>query len=367
MTQVVPSQTDLIAEASAVSLARYVTIIRYPECSFWGVARSSDRLHQCREIWSKEQRDNVARYLAEAQEEIETEVGYFLSPRYVVGSLADQPMHLDRYVDDQVYSSPITARWPKVIMAGVRGETVIATGATVDHTFDPAVIGPLATSVIDPDEVAIYHPDSDVQINPSAIEILAGQLTISIPRCRMVKEGLADNDGSGLDYTDVTNFEATVDLSRVYTDTSVNAELVSPHACSAFCLQGSCAEHTVTGCIYIVDGILGTLAVKPSNYVGGEWTSSGGSCCRALTRARLNYLAGMQTITRQAEDAIVRLAHAKMPTAPCGCENFLWSMDRFVPEVLTRERINCPFGLSNGSWTAWRYAQEMKQFRGSTF
>lgn len=366
MTKIVPSQTALVIERSAVTLARYAAIIRYPECAFWGVTRDGDAQYQCRLLWTKAQRDMLARYLGEAQIEIENEIGYFLMPRYVVGRLADEPNGSTRYVDDQTYLSPISARWPRVIAAGVRAEANISLGAAVSHVADPAVIGPIATTVTDPAEIYVYHPGSDVEINPSDITIAGGNVTITVPRCRMVKESLAGDD-SGIDYTVTANFEQTVDVKRVYTDAATNAELVSPHQCNPLCDSQGCSEQTITGCIYLVDGLLGHLAIRPATYSAGAWATNSYTCCRALTRARLNYLAGEKDLTPQAEDAIVRLAHSKMPQEPCGCEvgQWMWKRDRHTPEILTRERINCRFGMSDGAWTAWQFALDMKQWRGS--
>jgi len=78
---------------------------------------------------------------------------------------------------------------------------------------------------------------------------------------------------------------------------------------------------------------------------------------------RVNYYDGKQYLSRQMEDAIVRLAHAKMPDEPCGCDvaQRMWKRDRNVPEVLTRERINCPFGMSDGAWIAWQFTRSFKQ------
>lgn len=366
MTKVVSSQAARVVEASAVSLARYAAIINYPECAFWGVARDGDRIYDCREIWTLPQRNQIARHLSEAQYELENEIGYFLSPRYIVGALSDQPLGIDRYVDDQVYLPIVSARWPKVIEAGVRAVTDIALGAAVNHATDPVVIVQ-ATSVTDPDEVYVYHPGTDQEINPSALSIAGGNVTITIPRCRMVKTALADNSTSGLDYTDTANFESTVDLKRVYTDPATNAELVSPHTCSSICISSGCSEHTQNGCIYVIDPMLGALSIKPATYSGSTWSSNGTTCCRSLTRVRLNYLSGMPGLTQQAEDAIVRLAHVKMPQGPCGCEagQYLWRRDRYTPEILTRERINNRYGPSEGAWIAWQYAQDMKLWRGS--
>ncbi|MHA2066141.1 MAG: hypothetical protein ACXABY_17355, partial [Candidatus Thorarchaeota archaeon] len=67
----------------------------------------------------------------------------------------------------------------------------------------------------------------------------------------------------------------------------------------------------------------------------------------------------------QAEDAIIRLANTKMPEDPCGCETAqrLWREDRQRPDPTTVPRLNNPFGMSNGAWAAWKYAQAMKVFR----
>ena len=83
---------------------------------------------------------------------------------------------------------------------------------------------------------------------------------------------------------------------------------------------------------------------------------------------RLNYLSGMDPTSPQAEDAIIRLAHSKMPEEPCGCSvaQRLWKRDRSVPSLLTAERLNCPFGLSDGAWIAWKFAMALKKYRAHT-
>jgi hypothetical protein len=81
---VVAEQSALVNEASSVRLARYAQIIEYPECNFFGVNNPNISTgFQCREIWSKPQRDTILKYLAEGQYEIEKTTGYFLSPKYV--------------------------------------------------------------------------------------------------------------------------------------------------------------------------------------------------------------------------------------------------------------------------------------------
>jgi len=364
MTVVVPAEQTLTAEASAIYLARYAQIIQQPPNSFWGVAKDSERgsVGTCFEIFSKSQRDTIARYLAEAQEEIESVIGYFLSPRYVVGKIADQPNGNDRYVDDQAWGCPITLRWPKFLGAGVRAETTIQASAAVNHATDPATIGPIATTVTDPDEISVFHPGLDVEINPSLVTIAGGFVTILVPRCRLVLSALADNPSTGLEYTDLANFESTVDVKRVYLDPSVQAELVTAHCCTAACLPG-CTETLAAGCIHAHDPRLGFSTVTPGTYTDGAWVT--GSTCDFPLRARLNYKAGMDKLTRQAEDVIVRLAHSKLPHPICGCDFAVntWKRDQSIPQFMTRERINCPFGTNDGAWHAWKFAWAMKNWR----
>jgi len=246
-----------------------------------------------------------------------------------------------------------------VIAGGVRGESEIEWDAVMDHSADPARVT-VATTVTDEDEIKVFYPDSTQEIIPNRIVISGGSATIYIPRCRMVRSDLLDTPADGLDYENITNFQQTVDVTRVYNDDSTQAELVDPHNCSTGCASGGCTEYTHTGCIYVRQPEMGILDILPASYSGGAWTRS--SCSRRFSISRLNYYAGADPITKQMQDAIVRLAHSKMPQEPCACDpvSQLWARDRNVPDQMTEERANCPFGLSDGAWTAWNFARSAR-------
>ena len=157
--------------------------------------------------------------------------------------------------------------------------------------------------------------------------------------------------------------------SRVYVDPSIQATLVYPHSCSCSNLCNcTCGEYTTAGCIYVRSPEIGSLDVRPATYAGGSWRASATTCCGKPQRVRINYQAGMNPTSRQAKDAVVRLAHAKMPQPACACDEWriVWQRDTKEPEIgaATREVINCPFGNSRGSWTAWRFANAMRLVRG---
>ena len=180
-------------------------------------------------------------------------------------------------------------------------------------------------------------------------------VTIEIPRCRLVELASIDNTQAGLDYADVppsatSPFEATVDIGRVYNDPETQAVMIWPHRtnegtiCSCGCM--SCDESTHEACEYIRNGETGAIDILYAHLVGSVWTTACSCACAAPELVQVNYRAGLQTITKQAEDAVIHLAHAKMPRPSCGCGivRDKWDADRVVPENMTAEQAACPFG-----------------------
>jgi hypothetical protein len=237
--------------------------------------------------------------------------------------------------------------------------------ATVDYNTEPATVGPLTVTISDTAEVKVFYPGTDREIKPSRMTYSGGQLTIYIPRCRLVETPNTTDDGMA--YTDTDNFLAAVDVKRIYNDPSVAATLVAPHQCSGTgctCSAVGCSEYTQTACIYTRDKRLGIVDIVPATYSSGAW-SRVVNCSHNYELVRLNYQAGLRTLDTAMKSALVRLAHARMASEPCGCDivQRLWERDRKAPDVLSRERLNCPFGPSEGAWVAYKLAQSRKLYR----
>lgn len=366
MTVIAVAETLIDETNSAVKLARYAQLAQYSEDQFFGLNNPATQQAACQPVWTHAQRAILARYLAEAQEEIEQFVCYPLFPRWFVD-------------EQQYYGFPVHTQWGKVITGGFRNTATIQLAAAVSHATDPAIIGPFATTVTDEDEIALFHPGTDVEIYPSAITLAGGFVTLSVPRARLVKQSYLDNPEDGWTYSDVppsgtSPFESTVDIKRVYNDDSIQAGLIWPHRttsdCTCTCLSccGTCGEYSANGCIYVRNGETGAVDVlEAAHSVETGWTAACPVCyCEDPTLLRLNYKAGLTPLTRQAEDAVIRLAHSKMPMAPCGCGviSEMWTRDRNVPDNMTMEQANCPFGNSAGAYWAWRQANMMMLKRG---
>ena len=135
------------------------------------------------------------------------------------------------------------------------------------------------------------------------------------------------------------------------------------------CTRG-CGECTHAACMYIRDSNIGEVDVYPAtrNAETGVWTPKT-ACASSYSLVRLNYLAGMRFLNLEAESAIVRLAHSKLWGPPCSCDTLtkMWNVDNSIPRVLTRERINNPFGQSEGAWMAYRWAKNQASMRASIF
>ncbi len=366
---VIPVQVDLIDEYEhAVRLAEYPHVIGIPEDQFWGILNPDTYGDEaCNPIWTYDMRQMVAYYLKEAQEEIEKVCGYPLAPRWIVD-------------EQQYYGFPLLAKWNKLIEAGFRHVDTIQAGAAINFATDPAVIGPIATTVTDEDEIAIFHPNSEIEIDPSSVTIAGGTVTIRVPRCRLVSALHVKNSSGGWPYADVppsatSPYESTVDVARVYNDPSIQGGLVWPHresngecGCTCPSCGALCGDYRVNACMYIRNPETGAVDLTEASYTNGAWTGVCANCyCENPTTVRLNYRAGLTPMTKQARDAVIRLSHVKMPHAPCGCgiAQDAWSRDRKIPETLTTERLACPFGTEEGAFISWKFAQAIRVQRGT--
>lgn len=363
-------QEELVVTPNcAVTLARYAKLIGYEEAAFWGVVWENQYLRGCDPLWSEYQRMSIQNALAEAQQEIEQVAGYPLCPTYISGVYDDNP----RWVDQQPYCSrQLITRYPRILAVGIPAVSVIGSDSVIDYdeTDGVGVIGPLATTATNTYEIKIYYPDSDREITPSKITISGGNVTIEIPRYRMVKQEFLNVVEGGVDYMVLGNFLAVVDVKRIYTDSSTQAVLVRPNCRNGSCVSG-CYECTQTACIYLRDPYLGIVNVSPATWNEDldEWRTNITCLSGRYSIARLNYLAGVRRLDLQAEMAVLRLAHSKLGRPPCSCDRTgeLFRSDYDITGAVTRERVNCSFGLSNGAWHAWKWAKAFSAQRASIF
>jgi hypothetical protein len=212
--------------------------------------------------------------------------------------------------------------------------------------------------------IKVYYPGTQHEISPSDMVISAGNLVISIPKCRLLKYTLLDNPVTGYLYSDASIYQTTVDVKRHYNDPSQQIVAVWPHRCSPGCSSTGCVKYTESACGILLNPEIGEVVYQFANYSGGSWSTTTRSVCCSGNPEKLeiSYRAGTEELPAIAEMAIIRLAHSKMPGEPCGCDivKNMWRRDATIPQILSVERLECPFGLSNGAWMAWKFAGSLE-------
>lgn len=335
----VPSAISYPSRRLAVPLPRYAQIVSYSEAAFFGVSAPYNEPYICRAIWTSLQRKDIARELLAAQEQIEQHVGYYLVPTYTEGERHE-------------LRTPVVTNMGRLIALGRRAVSGIALGVSVSHAADPVTVTLPGVTIGNTSEVRVYHFGTDIDIIPSGVTYAGGTLTIKIPRVRMVRPENEDNPPEGWDYDDVSLFADKIDIKREYTDTTAPVHYV------AYRLQSGQppAEIVKDGSGVIRNAAAGIVELLPLDVF----------CLQPRPAlVGLDYLSGLLSVSEHLEDIVIRYAHSRLPDAPCGCDflRAMWERDRNIPQVLTAERENCPWGMSDGAWTAWTFARSAVQYR----
>lgn len=334
--------------SSAIPLCQYPAITGADECGFWGVRYDGQGNAACGYIWRKYQRDRLMSALAQAQESIENLLNYPLVPKFVE--------------DRQVWGNPVLTKYARIIDFGRPVSYVIESGIAVDYNTEPATIGPFVIpDSAEPTELVVQHLDGST-VCIESMEVSGNFVTLYIPRCRLVNPDQADNPKEGWDYNDLDNFASTVNVHWHTVDTTVQAKAVFPNACT-------CTEDQHEACPQIVHQSVGIVDIRPLTWDDAAQRWKVAHWCGQPRFVDLYYRAGLLQPNSTLMNAVVRLAHTKLPAEPCGCEvvNQLWKQDMDRPEFVSFEQARCPFGDSDGAWYAYTQVMARRALRMSVF
>jgi len=337
-------------DPQAVSLSRYASIVGYTEWAFFGISHSSNYRYSIREIWNEHQRQEIVSSLSQAQSMLEDVIGYPLAKRWIAG---------ERHNLSGNTPEILLTKWCDVQDLGVELNEVLSENVLIDYTGSIPTVSILVSEDVPIQEVHVFHPGESEEIESSRkSSVPSGSnfvITIQIPQPRLVTLENRENPEEGWTSDDLSKFLSVVDVRRIRNDSSVQANFIRRiNMTSSF---GS--EEAYPGLEYCEDPVIGKIQTILYPSLGG---------CTPFEVVELNYSAGRTTISRVAENILVRLAHSLMPSEPCGEDVVLrlWTRDQTIPKILTKERIECPFGMSDGAWSAWKFAQNITVFRAST-
>jgi len=335
-----------------LTLDMYRRISHIPRCVFNGVENPDETTAGCDRVFQQWQRDEISQSLYDAGGLLADELGYWLGAHYLVD-------------EGHSFTHPMTLNYGHIIGGGIEGLTEVTPSAS-DFTTDPATITVAQADFTDETEIKIVETSSGLQINVDSVAEVGTDYVISISQCKLIEWDDLEEQIVAIEYD--AAFPAAIwlklaDLTvyRSYLDTSSQATITFGPSCVCCCEDGACTGTDYTGCVYVMKPEISKISVSIANYSDGSWTCGSLSCgCYHGDKVKVRYKAGHEPTGW--ERAQIALANTFLDFPPCGCSAFDYRMnrDRNIPAVLTRERIECPWGLTDGAWFAWKWAQARK-------
>lgn len=382
-------------------------------------------------------RAEIRQAIEDAEKLLTSYLGFSPAPRYIE-STVPWPRYLDASLMRTRPRDP-TGRWLTVQLpegyaqvAGVEQLTSSNLAAAVvlsdpdgDGYKEKFTVGPIATTVTDPSQIAVYFAALDRfdgpdftsavgehwRIQPVNITIAGGFVTITGARWLLVPplkyQGLV-GIGSGLDPAAATNAVTTLDIYQRTTNqagttiTNAQATIVwETHPwwpggwwCQCGCLNpvtaygGSpfdpSAIAQAAGRVDIHDAQHGIVAAAQAAFdvTTGIFSSLSWDVCTEPDRVVIRTLSGvplagdgqMQEPYRM---IVARLAAAELARPICACDEanrelYRWQFDLARTAgsgdeaygAVSAEDLSNPFGTRRGHVAAWKFVKNLRQLRG---
>lgn len=334
------SKGILVEGASlSVTLDRYQELMRLPIAAFNGLIKPEEVPNYEIGRWTQSMRDYLANYIAQAEERRERELGYYLSPKYIVD---------ERYE----VTNPVVLRHKYLKVVGKEAFATIQAGVALtlrtiyDQIIDPVVVQVPEGDVTDAHEVVVRYPNETEVVRTLQVIRGGGNLTITIPRSRLVKPELNDDREDPLRYDDDANFLTSVDIVRRYTDLTqgvtyvyYDTDLITQTHLGMAIESDEESKRRAIVRVYPATLSEGSL-VFDQDY--------GWACYHSFNHILMSYLSGREN-SQVTEMETCRLANALMPYEPTQYEPFhqYWEEDRKAVEEFT------PYGSNSGAMNAW--------------
>lgn len=412
-------------------LENWRQIMQFHPWHFWSIADSSllsttgdgcDTLVR-QHAWQNSDaasRDDLQSAIVRAENTIASHLGFWPAPVYLSETHPWPPWSdvLGRWWNMQLDTGQIQA-------AGVETLTAISTGAAVVYTdvdgdgyMDTFTVGPIATTVTDVKEIALYFATADRfamgdisaavgerwRIAPISVTISGGFVTVKGAAWLLVKpityEGVTNAGANGLapatTLTTPAHFATTVDLYRRWTDPNGTTQTTSQGAIiwetrPAWGCHCDAPQTAFSGSIYdpaavavalarvgIRDAENGVVSLGEATFdsTTGVWSSLNWTICDTPDRAIVRVLAGWPLdsdgqMARIYQTVVARLAAAELARPICGCTDANRELSRWQLDVarsggandeiygaISQDDLNNPLGTRRGHIAAWRFIRD---------
>lgn len=414
-------------------------IMQFHPWHFWGIADStslSTAANGCDTLvrqytWQNSDaasRTDLARAIATAENLMADQLGFWPAPVYLseTHSWPAQSDAWGRWWNIQLDNGQVQAVGVETLTSIALATAVTYTDTDGDGYMDTFTIGPVATTVTDVKEIALYFATADRftagdvsadvgerwRVAPVVVTISGGFVTVRGPAWLLIKpityEGIANVGANGL--APATNpgmlpahYVTTVDLYRRWTNpdgtSATNSQGViiwetrpawgcNCDAVPPATIQGSiydpAATATATARVGIRDAENGVVSLGEATFdsASGLWSSLNWTICDTPDRALVRYLSGWPLaadgqMARIYQTVVARLAAAELARPICGCVDANRELARWQFDVarsaggndeiygaVSQDDLNNPFGTRRGHIAAWKFVSNRLRVQG---
>lgn len=258
----------------------------------------------------------------------------------------------------------------RVQQVGRRAWTLLSTVVPVYTTALATLTIPGLPAGTTAEEVVICYHDTQVQIRPIHVTVVAGTATVTMDKWLMGDTTLWES-GARIDPTDNDNLLAEVDAYRLTYDVAYGITLAwEPGIQTCGCLEPGCVIcqlYTQSACPTRGDYENGLIGWQAADYANGAWGYTN-LMSRWPDMAYVNYLHGADPspdryMSMYWAQIVSHLAVAQMDEAECGCSDttsamLYWKEDlgysKDSSHQLGPADLDNPFGQRRGQIAAWK-------------
>ncbi len=391
---------------------------------FNGVTTTAAPDRNCSNVWlqyawqasDRVGREEVAEAIAQAEQDIITELGFYPLPQWTAGEVVHTVRPYDRSLSHNdslqngrgLYQS-VKAGMGLLIAGGIKASTEIGTATVAGGTmvwtdldgdgYDEIARITLATTVTDTDEIRCYFPSHDQEdeweIRPlKAVSISGGNVVIDIERHLLVDPDLWEAIGAeAVDGDDDGNFLTSIEVYRVYHDPQQQAQLQwerIPNDCSCGSTDcAMCAWSVQWACLQTRNPRLGHATYQPGTWdaTDEEFNAASLAVSRAPERVRLWYRSGWQWAQARRDmiemdplwERVITYYSVTLLDRPiCDCNNVTAYIDKWRTDLAyvgsgendgrwqmqiggrPSRVLDCPWGTMQGAVWAWQQVQRRR-------
>jgi hypothetical protein len=351
----------------------------------------------CDDIWSQEDREDLAFVIAQAEELIAIQLGFWPAPKWITSERIALGL---TGVRSDWQNAEVKTKWGYVQAFGTKTLTLVEADSPVTYTDedgdeygreevakvgDPSLLYSFLSADCEICNVALFFrvgdgaydaADPRWEIRPIVADNDGDLLTVTAESSLFVKPELwkktpvEDPTYWKLDF-DLDNLVEAVDVYCAGIDYETPVTIKWDGVCSC---TSPCSHYTQAACAYVTDWEQGFFVARPATWNGSQHVSAEPSYGYRPESLVVNYLAGYPLdertcrINPNLERAIVSLTNVLLPEPPCGfCDLAArrWKRDRMRVDPITVEAAGMPWGMyEQGALEAWRLVRPFIRGRG---